>query len=410
MKILLTSDWFTPAVNGVVVSFMNLYKELKEMGHDVRILTLSSSDHSYREGDYYFVRSFGFAVYPNVRATVAINSHIVDMLIDWKPDIVHSQCEFFTYSLAYKIAKASNAPIVHTYHTLYEYYTKYVIPNEKLGRLMVANLMKYRLDSADAVIAPTTKVLESLKSHGLSDNIYIIPTGINLTKYDLRVSDLEKSMIREEYNIPQDHKIIINIGRIANEKNLDEVVKNFKMLLQVYDKVTLMIVGDGPYMKDLKDLTQDLGIIDHVRFTGMVEPNDTYKYYQTGDIFVSASISETQGLTYVEALANSLPEICRSDEAIKEVIEHGKNGYIYNNESEFVKYFKDLLTDDEKRMAFSKYAKESSNKFSTEVFGKTVFELYEDVLKNFSPDKRRLKLVNLAKNIKINPMKFIKRK
>lgn len=407
MKILLTSDWFIPAVNGVVVSFMNLYRELKKQGHDVRILTLSKSDDSYEDGDFYFVRSFGIKVYPDVRATFAFNSRILNELIDWKPDIIHSQCEFFTYTFAYRIAKKTGVPIVHTYHTLYEYYTQYVIPNKKLGKAMVSKIMRYRLKNAETVIAPTKKVKNTLLSYDLNDNLVIIPTGIDLSRYDKVVSQERKDEIRSSLNIPDDNKILINIGRVAEEKNLKELVDNFGMLLQVYDKVNFVIVGDGPYMSELKEYVQSKKLMGKIIFTGMINPDEVVDYYQTGDIFISASVSETQGLTYVEALANCLPEVCREDEAIDEVIENGYNGFTYKNEAEFIEYVKKLLSDDDMRAEFSKNARESSEKFSKENFGLSVYKVYEDTIKRFSPDKYKVDLQDMIKNIKIKSQRLI---
>lgn len=408
MKILLTSDWFMPAVNGVVVSFMNLYKELKKQGHDVKILTLSKSDDSYVDGDFYFVRSFGFKVYPDVRATLAFNSNILEELIEWKPDIVHSQCEFFTYTFAFRIAKKSKVPIVHTYHTLYEYYTQYVIPSKRLGKAMISNIMRHRLRYAERVIAPTQKVKNTLIGYEINDAISVIPTGIDLSRYDIEIPDGKISELKEKHSIPESNKILINIGRVAEEKNLKELVDNFAMLLQVYDDVNFVIVGDGPYMNELKEYVESKKLMGKIIFTGMVKPDEVVYYYHLGDIFISASVSETQGLTYVEALANSLPEVCRKDDAIVDVIRNGYNGFTYNNEAEFIEYVKKLLTDDELRSELSKNAKISSEKFNTENFGLAVSALYDEVIEGFDPDKYKLDVKDFVKTIKIKGQKFMR--
>ncbi|MEB3429965.1 glycosyltransferase [Citroniella saccharovorans] len=225
MKILLTSDWSIGNINGVVVSIMNLYNELKKDGHDVRILTLSKKDESYVDGDFYFVRSFGIKFYPDLRATFAINSRILKKLIEWKPDIVHSQCEFFTYYFAYKIAIESSAPLIHTYHTLYEYYTKYVIPSETVGRLIVQNYMRVRLRDCDAIIAPTNKVKKSLENAKVYGKIKVIPTGIDLDKYNKNLPSEELEDLRKSFNIDKNKKIILSLGRVAREKKYRSFIK-----------------------------------------------------------------------------------------------------------------------------------------------------------------------------------------
>lgn len=380
MKILLTSDWFTPSVNGVVVSIMNLYHELKKKGHEVKILTLSKTDESYSEGDFYFVRSFDIKVYPDVRATLAFNSHLVDQLIEWNPDIIHSQCEFFTYSFANRISRKTSTPIVHTYHTLYEYYTKYLIKNENVGKKLVKQIMRFRLKDAYKIIAPTHKVKSYLLKYRDPGDIVVIPSGIDLSKYERRISVDDKNALKEKLGIEKDKKILLFLGRLGEEKNIQEVLLHYKALRKERSDTLFLIVGDGPYRKELEDHCQELNLTDSVLFTGMVPPSNIIDYYQLGDLFVSASQSETQGLTYIEALANGVPELCKADDALIDVIIPGYNGYVYETSDEFIRYALQLLGDETKRLEFSHHATLSSEKFSTAHFGDAVEALYREVL------------------------------
>lgn len=134
MKILITTDWYKPVINGVVTSVTNLEEGLRGAGHDVRILTLSNDLHSYRKENVTFIGSIGVGViYPNARLRARLNDPLVQELIDWKPDVVHSQCEFSTFSFAKRIAHESGCPLIHTYHTVYEDFTHYFSPNVRLG-------------------------------------------------------------------------------------------------------------------------------------------------------------------------------------------------------------------------------------------------------------------------------------
>ena len=134
MKVLITTDTFSPTINGVVTSVINLSAELSKMGHDVRILTLSNNNYSRKAENVYYIKSFGINVYPNVRATVSFHDKYLKEILEWVPDIIHSQSEFFTFVFAKKISKRLNVPIVHTYHTMYENYTDYFIKNQVIGR------------------------------------------------------------------------------------------------------------------------------------------------------------------------------------------------------------------------------------------------------------------------------------
>lgn len=397
MKILLTSDWPVSAVNGVAISIMNLYKELKKLGHDVKVLSLSDNSDFYKDGDFYYVKSFEIHIYPEVRATLHFHNKYVNELVKWKPDIVHSQCEFFTYSIANTIAARSSCPIVHTYHTLYEHYTSYVLANEKITKPLLHQLIKWRLKDADLVIAPTEKVYSRLEGL-VNGHIEIMPTGIDLSKYDNPPDQLEISKLKEKYNIPRDKKILLSLGRVGKEKNYDESIDNFNKLLKVRDDVIFMIVGDGPYLPEVKENVKRLAIQDKVIFTGLIKPSETVKYYSIADIFISASVSETQGLTYIEALANGLPEVCRHDDALIGVVENGYNGYLYEDSQGYIEAINILLDNEDilKQMAMN--AKESSEKFSMKYFGENAERIYKLALEDFKP-RHRLTPAKMYENL-----------
>ena len=127
MKILLTTDWYKPVVNGVVTSVINLKKELEMRGHEVEVLTLSRNFESYAEEGVYYIKSLNLEkIYTNARAVIPHAEPLIQELIWWRPDVVHSQCEFMTFSYAAKIARKCNCPLIHTYHTVYEDYIHYL--------------------------------------------------------------------------------------------------------------------------------------------------------------------------------------------------------------------------------------------------------------------------------------------
>lgn len=137
MKVLITTDWYEPVVNGVVVSVLNLKEELQKAGHDVKILTLSHNHFSYKKDDVYYISSWDVRrIYPQARVAFFIRSRYVKELVKWKPDVIHSQCEFSSFLFARHIAKKTGAPIVHTYHTIYEDY-QYMFIKRKIGKKIV---------------------------------------------------------------------------------------------------------------------------------------------------------------------------------------------------------------------------------------------------------------------------------
>lgn len=380
MKILITTDLFTTATNGVVTSVKNLCEELEKSGHDVRILTLSDRTRSYKKDNVYYIRSMPIGVYPNVRMPTSYRHRYIKELIEWKPDIIHSQCEFFTFQFALRISRKTNAPIVHTYHTLYEQYVTYVIPSERIGKQVVKLVSKMRLKKVRAVVVPTKKVENSLLGYGLCKPISVVPSGIALEQHKVRISAEERAEKRRALGISDDQSVLINLGRLGTEKNLDEVVSYFAEAAAHNDKLVLLIVGDGPARDDLQELSKKLGIEDKVIFTGMVQPSEVQTYYQLGDVFVSASTSETQGLTYIEAAANGLPLLCRQDKCLDEVILPGENGFTYNNEEEFLQLLNNFVQDPEWRENAGKKSEMIASTFDKKTFGEAIENIYESIL------------------------------
>lgn len=380
MKILLTSDLNPSSVNGVIISALNLKKELENQGNDVKLLTLSSTRESYIEGNIYYIGSFPFNVYPDIRASLSSHNKLINEIIEWHPDIIHSQCEFSTYIFAKRISKICNCPIVHTYHTMYEHYVRYVLPLGDWSKI-VSPLLRWRLKKSAAIIAPTEKVHENLLHGKFKNKISVIPTGIDLSKYSIKLNDSRKAELLKELNIPENARIFGSVGRLAEEKNYSEVLAALKSILNTRDDVYLVLTGDGAYRNELEKEVHDLGLDEHVRFPGMISPDKIYEYYQILEFFVSASVSETQGLTYIEALANDLPVIARRDGAIDGVIFDDVNGYQYDTLDDLIKYIELLFNNPDKYVALVKGAKDTVYEFGTEIFGNRVYKLYEEVLK-----------------------------
>ncbi len=285
MKILITSDWYAPVVNGVVTSVRNLEEELRKRGHEVRILTLSGNHTSHREGDVYYVRSLGAGkIYPNARLSLSIRDTYLEELIAWKPDIVHSQCEFTTWLFAHHIARRTGAALIHTYHTIYEDYTHYFSPNKALGEKAVAVFSRKVLKHVDAVIAPTRKVKQLLEKYRVEPGIFTVPTGIELERFCQKGEKGSRGPERRAY---PDSRRLVTVGRLAREKNIEEILGFLaEDRGQAYE---YLIVGDGPYRPELMKTVRQLGLERRVKFTGMIPPDQVPEYYRKGDVFVCAS-------------------------------------------------------------------------------------------------------------------------
>ena len=390
MKILLTTDWYKPVVNGVVTSVINLKNELERRGHEVRVLTLSRTFASYEEEGVYYIKSLNLEkIYPNARAVLPHAEPLIQELIWWRPEVVHSQCEFMTFSYAAKIARKCNCPLIHTYHTVYEDYIHY-LPGRfsqyktgaKLEKTAVACFSRMVLGKTSQVIVPTQKVENILKKYGVEEPVAVMPTGIELGRFKERISREEIDRKKKELGIPLENKVLVSVGRLAKEKNLEELLEYFSKLIKegAGKNLTFLIAGDGPDRENLGTLAKKLQITDQVIFTGMIAPEEVGRYYKLGDVFVCASSSETQGITYIEALACGLPALCRKDECLDQVVTDGYNGFQYENYEYFKMHLNYILEDEERRQEMGRRGQEISQLYSTWNFCTAAERIYRETI------------------------------
>lgn len=399
MKILITTDLFRSTINGVVTSVLNLEEELTKQGHEVRILTVSDTGKPYQDGNVYYLRSIPSRIYPGVRIPVPGDGTYRRELTKWKPQVVHSQCEFCTFSYGKRIAEDSGALFVHTCHTLYEQYTKYIPMGKHLGPAAVAACMRWRLRPADLIITPTRKVERTFLSYGVKNKTAIIPTGIHLEEFCRPIPKEKLAELRKECEIPSGARIVLSLGRLGFEKQVDELLRGWKEAGLSGREAVLLIVGGGPAESSLRQLAEELGLKEQVCFYGMADPSMVPAFYQLADLFVCASTSETQGLTYVEAMAGGLPLVCRRDPCLAGVLEHGKNGYSYRTREEFADYVKRVLKSETMQEQMGEYSRKLARTFGTEAFGQAVNDLYQNSMREHVPAELPVHLFKLRKFI-----------
>lgn len=378
MKILITTDWYRPVVNGVVTSVDNLTKGLIQAGHEVRVLTLSGNVHSRKEGNVYYIGSVSAGmIYEHARLKLMMPANLMQNIVDWAPDVVHSQCEFSTFRIAREIAQECGIPLVHTYHTVYENYTHYFCFSHAMGKRMARIFSKKVLSDVNAVIVPSDKIQVMLRGYGIDKTIYDIPSGICMDQYEANRSE-ERRRLRASLGIAPDECMLLYVGRLAKEKNIEEL---FALLAKTGHEQRMLLVGDGPYRVELERKAETLGVQDQLIFTGMIASERVSDYYAAGDIFISASNSETQGLTYMEAMASALPLLCKADDCLKDVIVNGTNGLLYHTDEEFLHYFEQLKNDVLYRKQMGTMARDSIQKrYSIQAFAASCLQVYQEAI------------------------------
>ena len=377
MKIGLFSDTYFPKTNGVATSVLMLKENLEANGHEVYVFTTTDPEMT---GPEYNVTRIPSIPFKKQRLGVVISPALLRYVKSLSLDIIHTHTEFTLGCLGRIMAKRLRIPAVHTMHTIYEYYTGYIIRAELFDpvfRTTIRKLTAVFCNGADTVIVPSGKTEALIKEYGVRKDIRVIPTGIPLDRFAAQNYDPNKTVtIRSDLGIEEFNKILLSIGRVSHEKNLDMLLISLKEYLTSNPLVRILIVGDGPARKDLEKLAKDLQIHEQIIFAGSRPWTDIHLYYRLGDVFIGASESETQGLTYIEAMASGCPVVAKEDRCLDDLLINGENGYFFNDAQRLSSAIEQLLGDDEMLQRFAQKASESAQKFSANTYAGSVSEVY----------------------------------
>lgn len=390
MRIGIFTDTYTPEINGVVSSIVTLQKGLEEKGHEVYIITSHKGFiHSTREGNIFRMPGlelkwlYGYILSTPYHFTVKAEIEKLNL------DIVHVHTEFGVGIFGRIVAKTLSLPVVYTYHTMYEDYTHYINKFdlgsvEKVSKKVLTTFSKYLCDSVASIIAPSEKTKDKLNSYGVKRPIAIIPTGLDLERFkEANVSEEKRDEVRSKHNITKDMKLITYIGRIAEEKSIDIIIRGATYLTD--ENVRIMIVGGGPQLEELKQLAHKNNIEDRMIFTGPVPREDVPAYYLISDCFVSASTSETQGMTFIESLASGLCVLARPDEVLDHLVIEGKTGYFFETSEEFAKKAEAYLhLSTQEKEQFKIAAREVVLPYEVDSFVHNVLSVYHTAIEEYS--------------------------
>lgn len=404
MRIGLFTDTYPPFINGVSTSIQMLENALRKKGHKVFIVTVNPDDMSYKvENNERVLRIPGIptGIY-DYRLTTFYPIKAVNIIKDWNLDIIHTHTEFGIGTFARVIGKQFDIPVVHTYHTMYEDYIHYITKGyfDTPGKKIVEYLTKFYCDKTiQELIVPTKKTYNLFKEkYKYERNVHIIPTGIEIEKFYKEKIELSKINNKKiELGITSNDLVVLFVGRVASEKSIDFLINNHNNLLKKNKNIKLLIVGDGPDLEEYKKLSKKYKIEDKIIFTGKVPWEDIPLYYNLSDIFVTASHTETQGLTVVEAMAASLPVVALDDESFRNTVIDELTGYLFKNKKEYINRMLELINDKEKRIKMGNQGRINSESYSSKYFAERVLKVYELALKDI-PLKKDKSFIDRLKN------------
>lgn len=369
MNIGLFTDTYYPQISGVATSIKTLKDALENQGHNVFIFT--TTDPHIKRGDVepniFRFSSIPFISFTDRRIAYRGFFEAAKVAKEVKLDIVHTQTEFALGMMGKYVAHQLNIPAIHTYHTMYEDYLHYVLNGHLLRPYHVKQFIKSYLKNMDGVVAPSERVEALLKRYETTIPIKVIPTGVDIEAMNTD----SKQDIRQKLGIEKDAPVILTLSRIAAEKKIDQILAVMPEIIEKYPNIKLVIAGDGPDVDTLKAQVARLTIEDYVIFTGSVDHGDVGNYYRMADLFVSASDTETQGLTYIEALASGTRAIVYKTDYTKKIFDNPDFGAIFETReemlTEILKYLNLSKTPISEKELQSKLNSISSDHFATEM-------------------------------------------
>lgn len=392
MRIGLFTDQYYPNISGVVTSIKMLYTGLKSMGHTVFIFTsydeskkaecleLQNKDVINLPGKSYPFRDLkDYRYYKHPKK-------VAKLVQPYQLDVIHVHTEFGIAKIAEAVSKKLHIPIVHTLHTLYEDYLKYVSPffDKHFHHIMFSTLAKMFVKSISKAsvieIVPTRKVLDVASKYYMKGDIRVIPTGIELERFNsVHFTEEQKKNLKKKLNISETTFVYAYIGRTSSEKGIDIIIEAFSKMQNKNDSV-LLIVGGGPQLEDLREEASRLGVLDKTIFTGFIKLEDIPVYYQIADIFVNASKSETQGLTYIEALASSLPVLVQRDLCIQDVVQDYYNGIYFDGKEELLVKMEEIRKAPATLKNIKANTAKSIERYSKENYCKSMERVYQEAI------------------------------
>lgn len=379
MRVGIFAESYPPLINGVSTSIETLIGEIERAGHSVCVFTGKHPDFQDHRPDVYRYPSVNAVMEPDYVLPIPVSPRIRSMIPKLGLDIIHSHSPFLLGLVARRFARELNLPHVSTNHTLYTDYAHYIplVPRVVTKRSVV-KWMRWYYNACDHVLAPSRLTRDRLiQGYGVHVPVSVVPTGIPAPPYVLaRPADT-----RRELGLAPDARVLLYVGRLAPEKNLEALLRAFVIIASRTQNTYLVMAGSGKSAQAIKRLAGQLGIAPRVVFTGFLNRTRLDPLYKASDLFLFPSKTETQGLAVGEALAAGTPAVVVNGGGAPEAIQDGVNGFIVPDDPALLaERALQLLGDEALRQRLAVGARAWAAEMTPEkVFGR-VITIYEELV------------------------------
>jgi glycosyltransferase involved in cell wall biosynthesis len=363
-------------LNGVSISIDALIQELRRQGHSVHLYAPRFPGYKDPDPNTFRFRSLETPMSKGYPVAIPPFYRMLQRFQRETYDIVHTHTPYMLGMVGFRWAESHELPIVSTYHTLYDRYAHYfrLLPRRYI-RFRIAKHTNFYYNRMDHVITPTEASLKWLRRHSVTAPITVIPTGLSFGP------PIDRAEARRSLGIPPEQRILLYVGRLAKEKNMGVLLEAAALAMKADPSLRLWLVGDGPYRSECVLIARQLGIGDRVRFVGFVDRSRVDQYYAAADLFIFASITETQGLVIQEAMTHGLPAVVVAGGGASAAIEEGVNGLLTKNDSEDLAFqILEVLGDDRLYVQMSEAAARSVRSHGIPQMASRVVEVYRTAI------------------------------
>ena len=382
MRIAFFTNCYKPLINGVVTSIVYLKEAYEKKGHQIYIFAPKVEDYIDQEKNIFRYRSINLTNKVKYPIAIPLSFKAKKVITEFNPDLIHIHHPFVLSSVAIMYSKQLGIPKILTIHTQYDQYAYYVAPlPQKLTQEVIKKIVSNLADKTDCIVTPSESMKALIKNYGMKNRIEVIPNAIKLSTFREK-NELECLKISKRFNLKEDEKIILFVGRVATEKSIDKIIKALGIIKKHgISKTKLLIVGNGPARDELTHLVQALGVEEEVIFCGEVNYEEIRYYYKIADVFTMASASESFGIVTIEALASGLPVLAIKAPGAMDILTDGFDGLLTDDNIEhFAKALEKIIRDPELRERLSKGALKTSAKYSINMISERMLNLYREII------------------------------